>query len=66
MQSDPLTRVRRAARARTRAEAEYRAAIVSAVDALEENGTRHPFSTVASVAGVARQSVRELVQRARG
>ena len=63
--SDPLARVRRVAKARARADAEYRAAVVAAVDELEAAGHRSAFATVADAAGTSRQAVRQLVERSR-
>lgn len=76
MTADPtrsiLARVRRAAEARERAEqryadaqGSYRAALVAAVDDLEQAGDRHPFGTIAATLGVSRQSVRQLIERAK-
>jgi hypothetical protein len=64
--SDRLREVRRAAAARRRAELAYTAALVAAVEALEQAGVRDAFAQVAEAAGVSRQAVRQLVARARG
>ncbi len=63
--TNPLARVRRAAKAKGRSDAEYRAAIIDAADELERDGTRHVFATIAGAAGTTRQAVRQLVERAR-
>lgn len=63
--SGGLSRVSRAAGAKRRAELEYRAALVAAVDELEAAGYRDAYARVADAAGVARQNVRLMVSRAR-
>ena len=57
--SDPLARVKRAAQARRRAEEEYRAALVAAVDA------GHAYAVLARELDLSRQAVRQLIRRAR-
>lgn len=59
-----LVQVRRAAKAKARAEATYRASLVQAVHDLEAAGDPSPYARVAEEAGVSRQAVRELVRRA--
>lgn len=63
---DPAARARAAAAARERAGAEYRAAVLALVESLEADGARDVFARAAAAVGVRRQSVRELVLRARG
>jgi hypothetical protein len=63
--SDPLDKVRAAAKAKRRAENRYRAALVHAVHELEDSGDTGPYVKVAQAAGVSRQAVRELVLRSR-
>lgn len=58
-----LTRVKRAAAARRRADDSYRAAILAAVAELRAAGARDSFAQVARAAGVSRQAVRDLVSR---
>jgi hypothetical protein len=65
MAASSLTRVKRAAAAKRRADDAYRAAIVAAVDELETAGERSAFATVAAAAGISRQAVRQLVDRTR-
>ena len=67
-----LARVERAARpvqaaraALRRAEPEYHAAIVAAVEVLEAADVADAFALVANAAGSSRQQVRQLVERAR-
>lgn len=60
-----LARVKRTAAARSRADEQYRAALVAAVTELEKAGVRDAYARVAEVAGVSRQAVRELVTRVR-
>jgi len=63
--NDPLARVKRAAKAQTRARLEYAAALVAAVEALEAAGARDPYAQVAAAAGITQQSVRIIVERHR-
>lgn len=66
--SKALARVERAAAAMEdarRAEAEYHAAVVAAVEALDRAERPAVFATVAEAAGMSRQGVRQLVERAR-
>jgi hypothetical protein len=60
-----LGEVKRAASRVRRARENYRAALVEAVAELEAAGVRDPFARVAAAAGVSKQAVRELVERAR-
>jgi hypothetical protein len=61
--TDQLEQVRKAVEAKRRAEEGYRAALVSAVQSLEDGGDKAPYAKVADVAGVSRQAVREIVKR---
>lgn len=61
--TSPLAEVRRATQAKRRAEERYRAALVAAVDALDND--RGAYVLVAEAAGVSRQAVRQLVRRER-
>lgn len=60
-----LGRVKRATVQRARAEGEYRAAILEAVDVLERDGISDRYAVVAEIAGVSKQAVRQLVERCR-
>jgi methyl coenzyme M reductase subunit C-like uncharacterized protein (methanogenesis marker protein 7) len=60
-----LGEVGRAAARVRRARENYRAALVLAVDELEHDGARDPYARAAAAAGVSKQAVRELVDRAR-
>ena len=65
MADSPLTRVKRAAANRRRADAAYVAAVVDAVGVLEAAGVRDAYAQVAAAAGTSRQAVRQLVARSR-
>ena len=58
--------VKRAADRVRSARAAYRSAVVAAVVELEQVGVADPYARVAAAAGVSRQAVRSLVERARG
>lgn len=62
--SDPLARVRRAARSKRRAEEEYRASLLAAFDALTSGGASDAYAQLADAAGVTRQTARVAVARA--
>jgi DNA-directed RNA polymerase specialized sigma24 family protein len=58
-ETDTLAALRRAVDRLERAEYDYRAAILAAVD-------EHGYAETARAAGISRQAVRQLVLRARG
>lgn len=60
-----LGEVKRCAGAVRRARDSYRAALVAAVDMLEQAGARDPYARAAAAAGVSKQAVRALVARTR-
>lgn len=61
---DELARVKRAARAKRRADDAYRAALLEAAAALEAADDADVYAQLAAAAGVSRQSARVMVTRA--
>jgi ribosomal protein L20A (L18A) len=57
--SDPLARVKRAARTKRGSEKEYRAA-------LEEAAKTHSYAEIGTAAGTSRQNVRQLLLNRKG
>lgn len=62
--ADHAARVRRAARAKQRADEAYRRAVLEAVQELQTMGRRDAYAQVAKAAGVTRQTILKMVARA--